>query len=79
MRIIIVNSHNFCALPCADPEGEQGSGPTLKNQKNIRVLGNTSPDLLKNHKATSLSHHSMLGHHRHAGDNGPRIVVFAIN
>ena len=38
--------------PCADPEGGQGSGPLLKNHKNIGFLSNTGPEPLKNHKAT---------------------------
>ena len=39
---------------CADPEGGggRGSGPPLKNHKNIGFLCNTGPDPLKNHKAT---------------------------
>ena len=32
--------------------GERGSGPPLKNHKNIGFLCNTGPDPLKNHKAT---------------------------
>ena len=43
------------AKPCADSEGNRGSGPpppSLKNHKNIRLLSNTGPDPLNNHKAT---------------------------
>ena len=38
----------------ADPRGggDSGSGPPLKNHKNIGFLINTGPDSLKNHKAT---------------------------
>ena len=32
--------------------GGQGSGPPLKNHKNIGFLSNTGPDPLKNHKTT---------------------------
>ena len=44
-------------VPWADPEGVgegvgQGSGPPLKNHKNIGFLSNAGPDPLKNHKAT---------------------------
>ena len=46
-------------LSCADPEdggggggGGRGSGPTLKNHKNIGFLSNTGPGPLKYHRAT---------------------------
>ena len=40
-------------LTCVDPEGEdRGSGPPLKNYKNIGFLSDTGLDHLKNHKAT---------------------------
>ena len=32
--------------------GHRGSGPHLKNHKNIGLLSNTDPDPLYNHKAT---------------------------
>ena len=32
--------------------GGRGSGPSLKNHKNIGFLSNTGPDPLENHKAT---------------------------
>ena len=32
--------------------GDRGSGPHLKNRKNIGFLSNTGPDPLKNHKVT---------------------------
>ena len=32
--------------------GGRGSGPTLKNYKNIGFHSNSGPDPLKNHKAT---------------------------
>ena len=39
------------AIPCADPEvGGRGLGPPLKSQI-YRVLSNTDPDSLKNHKS----------------------------
>ena len=35
------------------PRGwDRGSGPSIKNQKNVGFLSNTGPDPLKNHKAT---------------------------
>ena len=45
----------FCHA-CTDPEGWGGKGSNpqphpLKNYKNIELLSNTGPDLLKNHKA----------------------------
>ena len=45
-----------------DPEGDrgQGSGPPLKNHKNIGFLSNTCPDPLKITKLPS--------HHRHASE-----------
>ena len=40
-------------VACADPEGGgQGSGPPLKNHKNIGFLSNTGPDPLRILKAT---------------------------
>ena len=53
----------------ADPEGgggEQGSGPPLKNHKNIGILSNIDPDPLKITKLTS--QHSMVGDYRHASE-----------
>ena len=29
---------------CADPKGDRGSGPPLKNHRNIGFLRNTGPD-----------------------------------
>ena len=41
------------AHPCADPVGEQGSGPQPpKNHKNVGFRSNTGPDPLKNHITT---------------------------
>ena len=40
--------------------GDRGSGPPLKNHKNIGFLSNTGPDPLKITKISS--QHSMLGH-----------------
>ena len=37
---------------CKSRGGYRGSGPPLKNHKNIRFLSNVGPDPLKNHKAT---------------------------
>ena len=42
--------------------GDWGSGPPLKNHKNIGFLGNTGPDPMKITKLQS--QHSMLGNHR---------------
>ena len=52
-----------------------GSGPPLKNHKNIGFSSNTGPDPLKITKLPS--QHSMLGHHRFRwwADDGPLIVV----
>ena len=36
-------------------QGDRGSGPTLKNHKNIGFHTNTGPDHLKKHKATKPS------------------------
>ena len=44
--------------------GGRGSGPPLKNHKNIWFLSNSGPDPLKITKL--LSQNSMLGHHRPA-------------
>ena len=54
-------------LMCGSRGGDRGSGPPLKNQKNIGSLSNTGPDPLKNHKSIC-SKHSMLGHHRHTSE-----------
>ena len=43
------------AITCADPEGGgggRGSGPSMKNHKNIGFLSNSGPNSLKNHSAT---------------------------
>ena len=49
----------------ADPEGgDRGSGPHLKNHKNIGFLSNTGLDPLKITKLPS----QQLGHHRHASE-----------
>ena len=37
---------------CRSRGGDRGSGPPLKNHKNIRFSSNTGLDPLKNHKAT---------------------------
>ena len=52
--------------PCEDPVGGQGSGPPMKNHKNIGFLCYSGPDPLKNQ-------HSML---RWLADDGQLIVVF---
>ena len=65
-------------LPCQDQwrggGGTGGSGSPLKNHKNIGFLSKNGLDPLKITKISS--QHSMLGHHRHASDDGPLIVVF---
>ena len=43
--------------------GDRGSGPPLKNHKNIGFLSNTGLDPLKITKLPC--QHSMLGHHQH--------------
>ena len=52
--VISMLAHNY--VSCADPEGGTGGPdpppPPLKNHKNIGFLGNSSPDSLKNYKAT---------------------------
>ena len=51
---------------CGSRGGDRGSGPPLKNHKNIGFLSNTGLDPLK---ITNLpSQQSMLGHHRHASE-----------
>ena len=52
--------------PCADPEGDRGSGPPLENYKYTVFLSNTGPDPLKITKLPI--QHSMLGHHRPASE-----------
>ena len=49
-----------------------GSGPPLKNHKNIGFLSNTDPHPLENHKATK---HHLNGFRWRANDD-PLIVVF---
>ena len=63
----------------------RGSGgpPPQKNHKNIGFLSNTSPDPLKNHKATKLGHHRPtsempLNGVLLAGNDGPLLVLFRI-
>ena len=46
-RIKYVMSYTVL-VSCADQEGSQGSGSTLKNHKTIGFLSNTGPDPLKN-------------------------------
>ena len=41
--------------------GDRGSGPLLKNHKDIRFLSNTGPDPLKNHKATNVQRSMFVG------------------
>ena len=56
--MVVVKYKIFCDMytteqysTCADPEGDRGSGPPLKNHRNIGFLSNTSPDP-ENLKAT---------------------------
>ena len=51
---------------CADPEGGQGSGPSLKNHTNIGFSTNIGPGPLKITKLRS--QHSMPSHHRYASE-----------
>ena len=55
-----------CSVSMRGCRGDRGSGPLLKNHKNIGLLSNTGPDPLKIIKLPS--QHSMLGHHRHASE-----------
>ena len=58
--------------------GGRGSGPPLKNHKNIVFFSNTDPDLIKIVKLPS--QFSIMGHNRHASEapfnwrlaNGPK-------
>ena len=43
--------HKLHEAAWADPEGGRGSGPPLKNHKNIGFLSNAGPDSLKNLKS----------------------------
>ena len=64
---------SFISLyPMGGSREGRGSGPPLKNHKNIGFLSNTDPDPLENHKATK--HH--LHGFRWRADDGPLIVVF---
>ena len=62
--------------------GGRGSGPPLKNHKNIGFLSNTGPDPLKNHKATkpAFSVVPLSAHQRNAIlwrlAGGPMIACF---
>ena len=75
----------LCYL-CADPEWDRGSGPSPhKNHKILGFLSNTSPDPLKNYKATKPAFNvgSSSTHQRNAikiafrwrADDGPLLVV----
>ena len=68
-----------CPVPCADPVlgggGGRGSGPPLKNHKNIEFLSNTGPDPQEFSKLPS--QHSTLGHHRHASETPYKGVSLA--
>ena len=46
--------------------GDRGSGPSLKNHRNIGFLSNTGPDPLINHKATKTAFN--VGQHRPASE-----------
>ena len=61
--------------------GGQGSGPPLKNHKNIGFLGNTGLDRLKNHKATKPAFNHGWANigtpaKRHWNDDCPLMLVF---
>ena len=79
----------FYKEPWADQKGgggDRGSGPPLKNHKNIGFLCNTGLDPLKNHKAAKPAFYDgpTLAHKgntikmafRWRADDGPFIVVF---
>ena len=64
--------------------GGRGSGPPLKNHKNIGFLSNTGPDPLKNHKAAKpafnvgQSSTRQRNAIRWRADDDPFIVVFGL-
>ena len=71
-------------LMCGSREGDRGSGPSLKNQQNIRFSSKTGPDPLKNCSyqasiqcwvlsSTPAKRHIMVFHWR--AYDGPLIVV----
>ena len=77
----------FATFSCSDPEGgDRGSGPPLKNHKNIGFLSNTGLDPLKNYKATKPAFNVVpsLACQRNAiemafrwrADDGPILMVF---
>ena len=65
-KIVVIYLPITSLRPWADPEGDRGSRPPMKNHKNIGSLSNTGQDPLKNHKATIPG--LMLGHHGPASE-----------
>ena len=55
--------------------GDRGSGPPMKNHKNIGSLSNSGPDPLKITKLPS--QHSMLGHHKRASETPFNVSTMA--
>ena len=62
----VTDSASGVPRKCGSRGGDRGSGPPLKNYKNIGFLSNTGPDPLKITKLSS--QHSMLSHYRHASE-----------
>ena len=66
--IDIPPTNHYLTPAYADPEGDRGSGPPLKNHKNIGVLRNTGLGLLKSQSyQASIQCWAIIG---------PLIVVF---
>ena len=70
-------TENIKLLHVRIQRGDRGSGPLLKNHKNIGFLGNTGPDPQKNHKATKPAFNvGQTPARQQNADGGPLIVVF---
>ena len=77
---------NIRTITCKDPEGDRGSGPSLKNHKNIGFPSDTGPDHLNYNKATkpafdvgpswARQRNAIEIAFRWRTDEGPFIVVF---
>ena len=93
--VIIVHTCGSCnhlsadsrETACADPERETGDpDPLTKSQRMKRILSNTGPDPLKNHKAikptfnvgqsSACQRNAIQMAFRWRTDDGPLIVVF---
>ena len=58
--------------------GCKGSVP-IENHKNVGILSNTGPDLLKNHKATKPAFNVGPPSAQRNAKDGPLILVFGLN